>query len=206
MRLPDAWEESLRDLDDRLARQGSRSRALAPASRAGYVRDCRRVATWLAQHGVAQPADITPSMLEAALRDIGWAPATRRRALTALREWLRPYFARGRSPAALLDAPRPDRAPVPRLSQAEAAALADLAARAVGEAPPKSTARALALRDRISHQDLAHAVGSTRETITKLLGDFRARGLLDLGYRRIVLTDRAGLEQAARQPLGPLDS
>ena len=64
----------------------------------------------------------------------------------------------------------------------------------------------LALRDRISHQDLAHAVGSTRETITKLLGDFRARGLLDLGYRRIVLTDRAGLEQAARQPLGPLDS
>ena len=64
----------------------------------------------------------------------------------------------------------------------------------------------LALRDRISHQDLAHSVGSTRETITKLLGDFRTRGLLDLGYRRIVLTDRAGLEQAARQPLGPLDS
>ena len=64
----------------------------------------------------------------------------------------------------------------------------------------------LALRDRISHQDLAHSGGSTRETITKLLGDFRTRGLLDLGYRRIVLTDRAGLEQAARQPLGPLDS
>ena len=63
----------------------------------------------------------------------------------------------------------------------------------------------LALRGRISHQDLAHSVGSTRETITKLLGDFRARGLLDLGYRRIVLTDRAGLEQAARHPLRPLN-
>lgn len=63
---------------------------------------------------------------------------------------------------------------------------------------------ALALKERISHQDLAHSVGSTRETITKLLGDFRARGLLDLGYRRIILTDRAGLVQAARQPLEPL--
>ena len=59
----------------------------------------------------------------------------------------------------------------------------------------------LALRERVSHQDLAHVVGSTRETITKLLGDFRARGLLDLGYRRIILTDRAGLVSASREPL-----
>ncbi|GGK14715.1 Crp/Fnr family transcriptional regulator [Deinococcus malanensis] len=59
----------------------------------------------------------------------------------------------------------------------------------------------LALRDRVSHQDLAHLVGSTRETITKLLGDFRTRGLLDLGYRRIILTDRPGLQQAVREPL-----
>ena len=87
------------------------------------------------------------------------------------------------------------------VSQRLALALLALAEREGGWDGP-----ALALRDRISHQDLAHAVGSTRETITKLLGDFRARGLLDLGYRRIVLTDRAGLEQAARQPLGPLDA
>ncbi len=59
----------------------------------------------------------------------------------------------------------------------------------------------VALRGRISHQDLAHAVGSTRETITKLLGEFRTKGLLDLGYRRIVVMDRSGLERAARQPL-----
>ncbi|MFC4453148.1 Crp/Fnr family transcriptional regulator [Deinococcus sonorensis] len=59
----------------------------------------------------------------------------------------------------------------------------------------------LALKGRISHQDLAHTVGSTRETITKLLGDFRTRGLLDLGYRRIVITDLSGLEVAARHPL-----
>lgn len=60
----------------------------------------------------------------------------------------------------------------------------------------------LALKGRISHQDLAHTVGSTRETITKLLGEFRSRGLLDLGYRRIVVTDLGGLEAAARAPLG----
>ena len=60
----------------------------------------------------------------------------------------------------------------------------------------------VALRGRISHQDLAYVVGSTRETITKLLGDFRGRGLLDLGYRRIVVTDVSGLQHAARQPLG----
>ena len=148
MDLPGAWEESLRDLDRRLARQGTRARALAPASRAGYVRDCRRVATWLWERGVAGPADITPSMVEAALRDIGWAPATQRRALTALREWLAPYFPRGRSPAALVDAPRVDRAPIPRLSQDDAAALADAAAARVGQASAGTQAHALAMRDR----------------------------------------------------------
>jgi hypothetical protein len=44
--LPQAFETSLAEFDDRQSRQGSRSRALAPASRSGYVRDCRRVASW----------------------------------------------------------------------------------------------------------------------------------------------------------------
>ena len=124
MALPAPWEDSLDELDDRLSRQGARARALAPASRQGYVRDCRRVAAWLSERGVGGPADITPSMLEAAMRGIGWAPATQRRALTSLREWLYPYFERGRCPASLIDAPRVERAPVPRLSQDDAAALA----------------------------------------------------------------------------------
>lgn len=148
MDLPEAWESSLRDLDHRLARQGDRARALAPASRAGYVRDCRRVATWLWQRGVPGPEHITPSMVEAALRDIGWAPATQRRALTALRGWLAPYFPRGRSPAALVDAPRVDRAPIPRLSQDDAAALADAAGARVDQAEAGTRAHALAIRDR----------------------------------------------------------
>lgn len=148
MTLPPVWDGSLRDLDDRLSRQGSRARALAPESRAGYLRDCRRVATWLDGQGVGGPMQITPSMLEAALREIGWAPATRRRALTALREWLGPMFPRGRSPAHMIDPPRVVHAPVPRLSQDEAALVAHNAARAVEESPPRSTARALAMRDR----------------------------------------------------------
>lgn len=56
------------------------------------------------------------------------------------------------------------------------------------------------LRGRISHQDLAHLVGSTRETITKLLGEFKDRGLLDLGYRRIVLLDENGLREMSVNP------
>ncbi|WP_188901599.1 Crp/Fnr family transcriptional regulator [Deinococcus aerophilus] len=83
------------------------------------------------------------------------------------------------------------------VSQRLALALLNLAEREGGWPETGS----LALRDRVSHQDLAHVVGSTRETITKLLGDFRARGLLDLGYRRIILTDREGLQRAARESL-----
>ncbi|ANE43401.1 MULTISPECIES: Crp/Fnr family transcriptional regulator [Deinococcus] len=83
------------------------------------------------------------------------------------------------------------------VSQRLALALLNLAERE-GPWPEGGT---LALRERVSHQDLAHVVGSTRETITKLLGDFRTRGLLDLGYRRIILTDRTGLQQATREPL-----
>ncbi|WP_189067022.1 Crp/Fnr family transcriptional regulator [Deinococcus radiotolerans] len=83
------------------------------------------------------------------------------------------------------------------VSQRLALALLNLAERE-GPWPDGGT---LALRDRVSHQDLAHVVGSTRETITKLLGDFRSRGLLDLGYRRIILTDRGGLERATQEPL-----
>lgn len=58
-----------------------------------------------------------------------------------------------------------------------------------------------ALKGRVSHQDLAYLVGSTRETITKLLGEFKERGLLDLGYRRIVVLDEAGLRHVAEHPI-----
>jgi site-specific recombinase XerD len=65
--------------------------------------------------------------------------------MTALREWLAPHHPPNRSPADLVDRPRPAPPPVPRLSQRDAAALLDGAGRR-GSGGPVS--EALALRDR----------------------------------------------------------
>ncbi len=79
------------------------------------------------------------------------------------------------------------------VSQRLAGALLSMAANGDGDKK--------ALRGRVSHQDLAYLVGSTRETITKLLGEFKERGLLDLGYRRIVVLNEAGLRDVATHPI-----
>jgi site-specific recombinase XerD len=143
--MPVTFEESLRDLDRRLAAQGGRSRRLSPRSRAAYLKDARRVAGWLSERGVGGPEEVTASAVEAAFRGLEWSPASRSRALTALREWLAPYHPPNRSPADLVDRPRASPPPVPRLSQADAAALVDGAGRPAGPGP---VAEALALRDR----------------------------------------------------------
>jgi CRP-like cAMP-binding protein len=41
---------------------------------------------------------------------------------------------------------------------------------------------------KLSHQDLASIIGSTRETVTVLLGELQAEGQLKLGRRQIILT------------------
>ncbi len=140
-----SWQESLDQLADRLDAQGGRARRLAPRTRAAYLGDARRVAAWLQEQGVAGPEAVTPSALEAAFRALKWSPATRARAATAMREWLDVYHPPGRSPGALLERPKPVAPPVPRLSQADAARIAD----GVGAGEPSTPiARALALRDR----------------------------------------------------------
>ncbi|MHC4181446.1 MAG: Crp/Fnr family transcriptional regulator [Planctomycetota bacterium] len=53
------------------------------------------------------------------------------------------------------------------------------------------------LRIKLSHQDLANIIGSTRETVTIALGELQAEGCLRLGRRRIVLTDPGGLARSA---------
>jgi integrase/recombinase XerC len=142
---PVSFDESLRDLERRLAAQGGRARRLSPRSRGAYLKDARRVAGWLSERGVAGPEEVTASALEAAFRGLGWSPASRARALTALREWLAPHHPPNRSPADLVDRPRAVPPPVPRLSQADAAALVDGAGARGGGGP---VAEALALRDR----------------------------------------------------------
>ncbi|HMQ50536.1 MAG TPA: Crp/Fnr family transcriptional regulator [Anaerolineae bacterium] len=48
-----------------------------------------------------------------------------------------------------------------------------------------------------THQDLADAIGTYRETATQALNDFKAKGLLDIGRKRIEVLDAEGLEAVA---------
>ncbi len=54
--------------------------------------------------------------------------------------------------------------------------------------------------DRISgysHQDLAEAIGTYRETTTQTLNEFKARALIEIGRKRIDILDPARLEELA---------
>jgi CRP-like cAMP-binding protein len=52
--------------------------------------------------------------------------------------------------------------------------------------------------DGISHQDLADAVGSYRETVTRVLNDFRRDGLIELDRLSITVKDADALRDLAR--------
>ncbi|MBT8465593.1 MAG: helix-turn-helix domain-containing protein, partial [Deltaproteobacteria bacterium] len=45
------------------------------------------------------------------------------------------------------------------------------------------------------HQEIASYVGSTRETVTLVLGAFKRAGLIDTDHRRVVIRDIAGLRK-----------
>ncbi len=49
----------------------------------------------------------------------------------------------------------------------------------------------------ITHESLAKLISSTRETVSKILGQFADEGLVELGYRRIRVLDWPGLRQVA---------
>jgi len=57
------------------------------------------------------------------------------------------------------------------------------------------------LRIKLSHQDLASIIGSTRETVTVVLGELQAEGLLELGRRKIRLIDIARLADSVNVPI-----
>jgi CRP-like cAMP-binding protein len=46
----------------------------------------------------------------------------------------------------------------------------------------------------VTHQTLGDLVGALRETVTKVLDQFRAEGLVELRRGRVVLRDRSGLK------------
>ncbi|MGD9714430.1 MAG: Crp/Fnr family transcriptional regulator [Thermomicrobiales bacterium] len=52
----------------------------------------------------------------------------------------------------------------------------------------------------VSHQQLGESIGASRETVTRILGDFKLSGLIDISRSSIVIKDRAGLELTTRRP------
>jgi len=56
---------------------------------------------------------------------------------------------------------------------------------------------------RLTHQDLAHMVGSTRETVTALINRFRDEGLITVDHRILVIVERDRLRLVASGGAGP---
>jgi CRP/FNR family cyclic AMP-dependent transcriptional regulator len=54
-----------------------------------------------------------------------------------------------------------------------------------------------------SHQQIGEAIGASRETVTRTLGDFRSQGLIDIARAHITIKDRARLEELSHQDLDP---
>ncbi len=48
---------------------------------------------------------------------------------------------------------------------------------------------------KLTHYDIASLIGSTRETTTASLNDFKREGLIDFDGRKLVIIDKEGLEQ-----------
>lgn len=51
----------------------------------------------------------------------------------------------------------------------------------------------------VMHQELADAIGSRREAVTRALGRLEERGLIELGRERITILDLLGLRQALEE-------
>jgi len=46
----------------------------------------------------------------------------------------------------------------------------------------------------LTHEELAQLIGSSRETVTRILGDFRRRGVVELNGATLIIRDKAALE------------
>ncbi len=51
----------------------------------------------------------------------------------------------------------------------------------------------------VSHQDLADMVGTYRETVTRILNEFRTRGYIELGRLNVAILDQDALEAIAEE-------
>ena len=53
---------------------------------------------------------------------------------------------------------------------------------------------------RATHEEIGQAVGLSRVTVSRVLGELAAQGLLELGYRSITVLERDGLKDLAIEP------
>lgn len=65
-----------------------------------------------------------------------------------------------------------------------------------------STEGGVEIRD-ASHQQIGEAIGVSRGTLTRALGDFRGQGFIEIGRSRLSILDRRGLEMLARTEQAP---
>ena len=116
------WLEGFRDF---LALEAGHS----PNTVEAYLRDVRRLAEWAGRHGAGEPADLTPRALRDfvfALKDLGLAPTSIRRTVSALRTYFAFLVGEGRlavDPSDRLQGPRLGRTLPEPLAPAEVEAL-----------------------------------------------------------------------------------
>lgn len=170
----------------------------SPHTVTNYLRDVRRLAGYAAGKGVRGPGDLTSTQLREfvyALKDVGLAPATVRRQISAVRSYFRFLIGEGhatRDPTERLDRPGQWRRLPTVLSVAEAERLLS--------AP--NTDEPLAIRDR-ALLELAYATGArVSELVGLALPDLRyedgvARILGKGSKERIVPVGRRALGAVA---------
>jgi CRP/FNR family transcriptional regulator, global nitrogen regulator len=55
---------------------------------------------------------------------------------------------------------------------------------------------------RLTHQDLANMIASTREAVSKVMSEFQRDGTIEVQNRKIVLVNREALAERASGPSG----
>jgi len=85
---------------------------------------------------------------------------------------------------------------LPRETEVRLANLLPILARKFGERAEDG--RSVTIDLRLTHQDLAAMVASTRESVTKVLNDMRNRGVVEIEGGRITLKDHATLLRLSR--------
>lgn len=65
----------------------------------------------------------------------------------------------------------------------------------------KAARQGTLIKAKFTHQELANMIGSTRETTTLILNDFKRQGSIDFTGRKIVVRNRTELEDILRGPV-----